>query len=645
MSNGFPPIPVYPKGYDDDSTLYLVYNTAESIIVLDNPAWSEEITIKPVGADKNEIWASNGYANIEGELFYYDLVEKDDNGKVFKFKRCVRNLGGTKTKNNLAGSEVRGYVIAEHHNQLADAIIKIENFIGEDDSDDETTIDWRLKDLINVETIYDDHTCPEITFSYTILENKPATGVLISYNIVIDGQYTAFRLDFGDGESTTNAGAGQHRYSVNSTIDPLITISNKKCSTVQSPSVRNNPTEPPTIDPFTTFDLAIPTIPNIPPIIIPDFVPPTNAFNIPPIVFPCLDIGGFGSLNIPSLIVVDSPFDLPSIITITPVEIPSEITIIPYIIPDVNITPFAIPDVAITPYAIPDVAITPYAIPDVAITPFAIPDVQWTEPPLLIVEWTYPPSLIIEWSEPPLLIVDWSEPPSLVVEFAETPSLVVDWSETPSLVMDWSETPSLVMDWSETPSFVMDWGTPPTLSCVVSIVCPSSGGLGFKSRTSNLEDGFSPILDSVAESVGLNIPEEIRLIVPKIPDIRVIHDIPEIIRVEKTDIKLDVYDLPKSIPIDASMIPLSIKLEPNFNFPTIILVDGSSIPDTIQVVGIPPTIELVSKINGIQLLMPEKPEIEMVYKGGPVPIELKISLDNNKITSDGNCFSLVPCGK
>ena len=42
--------------------------------------------------------------------------------------------------------------------------------------------------------------------------------------------------------------------------------------------------------------------------------------------------------------------------------------------------------------------------------------------------------------------------------------------------------------------------------------------------------------------------------------------------------------------------------------------------------------------------MPEKPEIEMVYKGAP--IDVKIQLDISKITGDDqklNCVAIVPC--
>jgi len=101
-----PPIPTYPLQIDTDRTLYKVYNTTETRLAENNNAWSDEIVIVPVSADELEIWADNGFGNIEGELFYYDAVDKDDNGKVYKLKRCVRNIGG-KTKYNNAGVWVR----------------------------------------------------------------------------------------------------------------------------------------------------------------------------------------------------------------------------------------------------------------------------------------------------------------------------------------------------------------------------------------------------------------------------------------------------------------------------------------------------------------------------------------------------------
>jgi hypothetical protein len=77
-------------------------------------------------------------------------------------------------------------------------------------------------------------------------------------------------------------------------------------------------------------------------------------------------------------------------------------------------------------------------------------------------------------------------------------------------------------------------------------------------------------------------------------------------------------------------------------FPTI-KIDATGIPDKIQVVGIPSAIELVGP-SEIKLVLPEKPEIELVYKGAP--IEVKVNLDVSRLTGEGEnaqCFALVPC--
>ena len=84
-----PPIPTYPLQIDTDRTLYKVYNTTETRLAENNNAWSDEIVIVPVSAEKPEIWANNGFGNIEGELFYYDAVDKDENDKVYKLKRNI----------------------------------------------------------------------------------------------------------------------------------------------------------------------------------------------------------------------------------------------------------------------------------------------------------------------------------------------------------------------------------------------------------------------------------------------------------------------------------------------------------------------------------------------------------------------------
>jgi hypothetical protein len=169
---------------------------------------------------------------------------------------------------------------------------------------------------------------------------------------------------------------------------------------------------------------------------------------------------------------------------------------------------------------------------------------------------------------------------------------------------------------------------------------------------------------------NLGIPSEIRVIMPEIKDIKILHDVPEVIRIQEfsiPDVKfvapeiptiikiqadnlnlpsviaLQAADLPSTIRIDASGIPNTIKLEMPEIMP-VIKIDASEIPDKIKVVGIPSTIELVGAPSAIQLVMPEKPEIELVYKGAP--IDVKINLDMTKITGEdgkAQCVAIVPC--
>jgi len=176
--------------------------------------------------------------------------------------------------------------------------------------------------------------------------------------------------------------------------------------------------------------------------------------------------------------------------------------------------------------------------------------------------------------------------------------------------------------------------------------------------------------DFEVEINDLGIPSEIKVVVPKFPDIRIKHDIPEFINIKSdlpnkivlyqadvlpkeikiinealipNNIKIDASDLPNSIKIDSSSIPGSIKLEAP-NIPSVIRVDGSEIPDTIKVVGIPDSIEVKMPSEIVaRLQVPENLEIPLVYKGGPVPIQFDTS--NLLGGDDQACFALVPCNK
>ena len=324
MAISFPPIPVYPVAIDSDSTLFLVYNTSETQLSSNNQPWSDEISIIPVGDSEPEQWGENGFANISGELFYYDAVSKNAAGKINSLRRCARNLSGSQTQFNPSGTWVRGFVIAEHHNQLVDATLKLEKYIGINSSTDTTTLDYKIRNLLSVPDYTDDHGCADVVFSFVIDENasNSSVGTIIVFKVVITGSFNSYVLDFGDGNTTSDL-EGTHTYATNIPLEPVVIVSNETCEIVQTPFNFANPNEPITSE-DERFEIPIPEVPEFPPITIPEIDVPETTLTLPQIVFPCLDI----AINPLSIIFVP-PNPIPSVISFTEIDIPSIITITP----------------------------------------------------------------------------------------------------------------------------------------------------------------------------------------------------------------------------------------------------------------------------------------------------------------------------
>ncbi|RDJ35640.1 MAG: hypothetical protein DWQ19_12545 [Crenarchaeota archaeon] len=787
----FPPSPLFPTAIDSDRTLFLVYNTSEAQLASDNLPWSQEIVITPVAADKEEIWADNGFANISGELFYYDSVEKDSNGKVFKFKQCARNLGGSQTKLNLKGTWVRGFVVAEHHNQIVDTVLSMENFIGINFSEDTATLDWRIRNLAAEPIGDDDFQCPNVTLEFNIISSSTsgAIGTVAEYNLIIDGFFKTFVLDFGDGNFTTSSQSGTHTYAPNAKIDPVVTVSNDNCQVVQTATVRDDPSlpEPDAVD--EPFEIDVPEVPDFPALVIPDIEVPSTTLTLPPIQFPCeLGIGPIGSIgDLPSLIMVED--DIPSIITISGIiDIPSEITITPVDIPSIiSITPVDIPSIiefgslpafpSIIEFgpvtAFPSI-ITFGPFPDIPSTidfgPLSIPSIINVDfPSVISITDVVFPSLISVTDDIPAAIPVTDDIPTAIPVTDDLPSVIMVDDDIPSVVEisvdddipttipvtdslpseimlldDLPSTISLIEDIPDTisvdddipdtitvnddipasiivndsipssinlngdlPSIIsvdedipdtisllgsipetisVDWGTPPTIpvtfgpcNCTVEVQCPSAS-YAAQARAAELmanaefSDPFTdPELGMQLEASDLGIPSEIKIIPPTMPDIKVVHEIPEYITLavpEISDIKIigpEVpipseikvtsettipsqielkSELPQSILLDVSGLPSAISVEFPEEFPTI-QIEGD-IPKTIQVVGIPDSIELKghipSEIN-INITPPEDLEIPLVYKGGPLPVEFVLPTPTGQDGSKRPCFALVPCGE
>lgn len=377
----FPPSLLYPNALDTDHTLYLVFNTTETRLCEDNVPWSTSISIAPVAG--TDIWADNGFGNIDGELFYYDSVTRNSNGKVISLNNCARQLQGI-TKYNRKGIWVRSYVIAEHHNRLVDAILNLENFVGYNFDPRHPTLDWRIRNLQSISPIADDFSCPDIDFAFQILSSDNVTGIIASYNISSpDGTISSFRLDFGDGEFTTTNLVGTHRYALNARIDPVVTVSNSRCQIIQTPNTRENPIAP-NINQPPVFTITIP-----PPPIVPDFniipvVPTPIDINQPPMVTPC----GVSSPNnpIPSQISIIGPnIAIPSVITIDG-SLPSTIFV--------------------------DAPPTISVVSDIPSTISVISDPSTS----LALEFTATPMMMDWGAVPTIKIADWSPPEQLEVQ-------------------------------------------------------------------------------------------------------------------------------------------------------------------------------------------------------------------------------------
>lgn len=612
----FPPLPIYPKAIDSDYTLYLVYNTTETRLAVDNVPWSQEIDIVPVASDMAEIWATNGFGNIDGELFYYDSVEYNEHGKINKLKDCARNIGGDQTHFNKKGTWVRSYVVAEHHNQLVMSIMKTQNFIGYNFDPRRETLDWRIRNLQALQIIFDDFNCPDINFTWNIIQDDPVEGILAEYLIEISppGSIGTFRLDFGDGQFTTTELSGQHRYAVNSRIDPIIRVTNDQCQIVQTPIERVNPAEPQPEE-EATFEIVIPEFPDIPDF---QFVPcdvPEPDIQVPPLVVPCISLEG-------------QIGPLPSVIIGENLNIASNITLtgsLPSVISFTGTLPSVI--VVDTPPIPATIVIDPPIPPTIVIVPpqsnIAI-DVDFTEMPRLAVDWGTPPEMEVAMT--------FAREVKIPERFAADEKLMADFGEEFADLFETKQTMKVEYE-------------PVGIPSEIRVIMPENTNVKL-----NVEDLDNKKIQ--IDASGLDIPQQIQIYGPESP-------IPDSIVFDASDLVEAIERLQEMPPIkvDFSDIPSSIKLEMERDIPNTILVEmPNPIPEKIIVESEIPDKIILEGPEGIPLLLPEEfvlpvkfpdkmPEVEMVWRGSP--IEVKITMDEvlDKEADGKNCVMIVPCKK
>lgn len=600
----FPPISVYPHSIDSNYELFLVHNTAEARTTKDNAAWSEEVEIVPVLPDKPEIWADNGFANIAGELFYYDSVEKNADGKVCKLKGCARNLGGTHTHANLKGTWIRGFVVAEHHNQIVNAILNVENFVGQNYDERTMTLDWRIRHLEALEVIFDDYSCPDVTFTINVVEKDPVAGTLISFLVELQNPNAAYvnttsgyRLDFGDGDYTTSVLTGYHRYAVNAAIDPVVTITNDKCQLIQTPVERQNPTLPPLA---TEAPLTFP-VPNIP---VPHFtyvpceVPPMDVWQ-PPLVLPCASITETTPQM--SFVVIEQP-PAPSVTINIPNTQPS-IVFVEYF-GSITLNPPIPPTIVIVPESNIQLQLDMMNLPKI--------EVDWGAPPAMEVALTMP-------MQPKTTLRD-STDNEFGAEFAD----IFQAEQHVKVAYEPVGIPSEIQ------------------------ILPPSGMPKVEFDTSTFP---TSVKVEVAEVKLPNIEVVLRDPIPEQITLEGVDRIPSLIEVVCRDIPTTIElvtqtEFPNKIDVEFSgpPIPERIIIEAVTPIPERIILEAVGIPDKLQVVGIPDHLPVTGFPDSIPLVMPENPQIEVVLKG----IEtMKIDMQEllSRAGQDQPCFMLVQCNK
>lgn len=700
----FPPTPVYPLAIDNDYTLLLVHNTSEAATALDSEPWGEEITIKPVDDDKLEIWADNGFANIEGELFYYDAVEKNSGGKVFKLKRCARNLGGENTKFNPAGSMVRGFVVAEHHNTLVDAVVGVEKFVGYNFTPDRETLDWRIRNLRQIPIIFDDYGCPDVSFTFNIISEDPSEGTLARYKIQVTGNFTQFSLNFGDGTSTASLEEGEHRYAPNAKIDPVVTFATERCTVVQTAVTRESSDQPDAE--LAEQPFLIPTLPTIDIPTIPPFptVDVETDVNLPPNLFPCFEfpnIGPIGPINIPSIVIFEPTLNIPSFIDFGDINIPSftipDITVNVPSIPDIDLNVPSIPNIELLDDIpidipviddipiniqvlddIPDIVVTVDDIPDIILVDSNIPDFVFVldDVPEIIFTLDDIPDTIFTLDDIPEIIYALDDIPDTIYVNDDIPDNIYVVDDIPETITVTDDIPSNIpVTFPSPPCVPVCWGTPPTIPVVVTVQCPSSPSTSMAGMNDlNMREmmaaagGEFMSPDDIEVSYDISgFPSEIKILPPD--DIIIRHDIPNEILVkgfqfdpiefnvpELPSIKLEMPDTP--LKIEAIGLPDKLMLEVSDDFPRFIQLavpvemptvklDVSDMPTTITVVGMPTTIS----IDPIQIELKVPDFIPISYVGDPIPVSVAVQLELNlnKMLLDNaenvQCVAIVPCPK
>lgn len=254
--------------------------------------------------------------NTRIDWIYWKNDAKDIFGdsarRVYKFKTLIRGYNGTTPSFHPAKSWVRMFILAEHHNLMAQAVLELENLAGVDWSNDQESLDFRLRDLDD--RCLENDECPEGILHVEEEVDDCFRIRKIKYRAEISGNAETFEIDFGDG-TTTTALEGTHDYPLGVHFEPRLSVANKSCMIDTTPEQEGEREVETIIPALQCPEITCPpptpiNIPEIPPPVPPPTPQSIITLSCPPCTVPTL------LADIPTMITVMTP-QFPTLITVT----------------------------------------------------------------------------------------------------------------------------------------------------------------------------------------------------------------------------------------------------------------------------------------------------------------------------------------
>ena len=190
----------FPTALDSSSTLYEARNLSETKLQIGIGLNSTIINLEDAtNFPLQGILKIGNLSNKDGisELVYY--FKKEGN----TIKDIIRGFQGTRSTVWPKGTLVTSGVFAEHHNSVKDAVLKIENKLGEKDFPESNSLNGLLKTLEN------DILSPKPIFrAFPIIGKPPFTVKFKNFTL---GKNNKYFWDFGD-NTTSIEESPEHTY-------------------------------------------------------------------------------------------------------------------------------------------------------------------------------------------------------------------------------------------------------------------------------------------------------------------------------------------------------------------------------------------------------------------------------------------------